>query len=84
MAPKKVENTERINVFFSKDDLDRIKAEATSRGMTVSGYIRYVCLEALNGQKYRLPYGFSQCKKCGYTLRMGEMFCPVCGQRSAE
>lgn len=84
MAPKRVENTERINVFLSKDDLDRIKSEATSRGMTVSGYIRYVCLEALNGSTYRLPYGFSQCKKCGYTLRMGEMFCPVCGQRNAE
>lgn len=41
-------NTERVNVFFSEDVLNRIKEEAEKKGMTVSGYVRYVVLEHLN------------------------------------
>lgn len=47
MSPKSPENTERINVFFSKAVLDRLKAEASERGMTVSGFVRMVVLEWL-------------------------------------
>ena len=41
------ENSERINVFFSADSLAQLKAEASSRGMSVSGLIRYIVLEWL-------------------------------------
>lgn len=41
------ENTERINVFFSAESLAKLKAEAQSRGMSVSGLIRYIVLEWL-------------------------------------
>ena len=48
MSPKSPMNTERINVFFSPTDLDKLKAEAQKRGMTVSGLIRMITLEWLN------------------------------------
>lgn len=52
MSPKSPENTERINVFFSKAVLERIKSEATERGMTVSGLVRMIVMEWLNGGKH--------------------------------
>lgn len=45
MSPKSPENTERINVFFSPAVLDRLKAEASERGMTVSGLVRMIVME---------------------------------------
>lgn len=45
MSPKSPENTERINVFFSRAVLDRLKAEAAERGMTVSGLVRMIVME---------------------------------------
>lgn len=51
MAPKKVENTERINVFFSPAILERLKQEASYRGMTVSGLVRMIVMEWLKGRK---------------------------------
>ena len=51
MSPKSPENTERINVFFSLAVLDRLKAEAAERGMTVSGLVRMIVMEWLKGEK---------------------------------
>lgn len=49
MSPKSPENTERINVFFSKAVLERLKSETTERGMTVSGFVRMIVMEWLKG-----------------------------------
>lgn len=49
MSPKSPDNTERINVFFSKAVLERLKIEAKERGMTVSGLVRMIVLEWLKG-----------------------------------
>ena len=51
MSPKSPDNTERINVFFSKAVLERLKAEAADRGMTVSGLVRMIVMEWLKGGK---------------------------------
>lgn len=51
MSPKSKENTERINVFFSTEALERLKAEASERGMSVSGLVRMIVLEWLKGEK---------------------------------
>ena len=48
MSPKSPQNTERINVFFSPADLNKMKSEALKRGMTISGLIRMIALEWLN------------------------------------
>lgn len=47
MSPREKENTERINVFFSADALEKLKSEASARGMSVSGLIRFIVLEWL-------------------------------------
>lgn len=49
MSPKSLENSERINVFFSPAVLDRLKQEAAERGMTVSGLVRMIVMEWLKG-----------------------------------
>ena len=51
MSPKLPENSERINVFFSRTVLERLKQEAAERGMTVSGLVRMVVMEWLKGVK---------------------------------
>ena len=48
MSPKTKEFTERINVFFKPEQLERIKIEADKLGISVSAYIRMVVLEAVN------------------------------------
>ena len=47
MSPKSPDNTERINVFFSKTVLEQLKIEAKEKGMTVSGFVRMIVLEWL-------------------------------------
>ncbi|MDE7192921.1 MAG: hypothetical protein K2O14_03020 [Oscillospiraceae bacterium] len=47
MSPRDKENTERINVFFSREILEQIKSIAKEKGMTVSGFVRFVVLEYL-------------------------------------
>lgn len=42
MSPRAKEFTERINVFFSKEQLKQIEAEAEKLGLTVSAYVRMV------------------------------------------
>jgi predicted DNA binding CopG/RHH family protein len=49
MSPRKSEFTERINVFFTPEQLERIKAEADKHGLTVSAYIRMVVVKEVNG-----------------------------------
>lgn len=47
MSPKSPKNTERINVFFSTAVLGQLKAEASERGMTVSGLVRMIVMKWL-------------------------------------
>ena len=50
MSPKKIENSERINVFFSPNVLHSIKTGAKAYGMSVSGYVRFIVIEYLHCQ----------------------------------
>lgn len=47
MSPKAKEFTERINVFFKPEQLERIKIEADKLGVSVSAYIRMVVLKTV-------------------------------------
>lgn len=49
MSPKSITYTERINVFFTMDQLAKIKAEAEKLGLTVSAYVRMVTVKAASG-----------------------------------
>ena len=49
MSPRKSELTERINVFFTPEQLERIKTEAEKMGLTVSAYVRMVVVKEVNG-----------------------------------
>ena len=42
MAPRKAENSERINVFFSPSAIEHLREAADERGATVSGLIRMI------------------------------------------
>lgn len=44
MAPKVSTFTERVAVFFTKEQLDKIKAEAEKQGLPVSVFIRMVLI----------------------------------------
>lgn len=48
MSPKKECFTERINVFFTPEQLEQIKAEADKLGLTVSAYIRMVVVKEVS------------------------------------
>lgn len=48
MSPKKECVTERINVFFTPEQLEQIKAEAEKVGLTVSAYVRMVVMKEVN------------------------------------
>lgn len=49
MSPRKKQNTERINVFFTEETVRELKAEAERKGMTVSSLVRMIALEWLRG-----------------------------------
>lgn len=49
MSPRKKQNTERINVFFTEETVRELKAEAERKGMTVSSLVRMIVLEWLRG-----------------------------------
>lgn len=51
MSPKSPNNTERINVFFSPNHLEQIKANAEKLGIAVSAYVRMVVIKELEGEK---------------------------------
>lgn len=48
MTPRKKANSERINVFFSPEILDRLKRIADKKGISVSGLVRMIVLDKLN------------------------------------
>ena len=50
MSPREKEFTERINVFFTQEQIERIKAEAERVGLTVSAYVRMVVMKEVNGK----------------------------------
>ncbi len=47
MSPREKSNSERINVFFSPEVLDKLKTLASEKGTTVSGLVRMIVLEFL-------------------------------------
>lgn len=49
MSPRKIQNTERINVFLAEETVKELKAEAEQKGMTVSSLVRMIVLEWLRG-----------------------------------
>ena len=50
MSPRKKEYTERINVFFTQEQMEQIKHEASKVGLTVSAYVRMVVIKEVNGK----------------------------------
>lgn len=50
MSPKDGLYTERIAVFFSKEQLEKVKAEAEKQGLPVSVFIRMATLKAVNAK----------------------------------
>lgn len=51
MAPKPIANSERTNVFFSPEVMERLKTIAAEKGTSVSGLIRMIVLEHLAEKK---------------------------------
>lgn len=51
MSPRTKVNTERINVFFTPEQLKKIKREADKLGISVSAYVRMVVLKEIGGEK---------------------------------
>lgn len=47
MSPRPKTNSERVNVFFSVDVLEKLRAIAQERGTTLSGLVRMIVLEYL-------------------------------------
>lgn len=45
MSPREKENTQRINVFFTPEMLEKLKIEAKERGLTVSALVRMIVFE---------------------------------------
>ena len=50
MAPKISMFTERVAVFFTPEQLSKIKAEAEKQGLPVSVFIRMATLKAIKGE----------------------------------
>lgn len=48
--PKPIENTERVSTYVSKDALEKLQQLAASKGMSMSGYIRFLIMEAVNNK----------------------------------
>ena len=48
MSPRQKSNTERINVFYSSETLNKLKELAIEKGTSVSGLVRMIVLEYLN------------------------------------
>ena len=51
MAPRKAENSERINVFFSPSAIEQLREAADERGATVSGHIRMIVTTLLRKEE---------------------------------
>ena len=73
---KQKQFTERINVFFTADQLEMIRNEAEKYGMTVSGYVRYVVLHDEVGKYLRF-----ECENCNEIREKdGVLVCHLDGQ----
>ena len=48
MAPKAIENTERVSTYIGAEQLKEFKKLAREKGMTVSGYIRLLIIEEIS------------------------------------
>ena len=48
MTPRMKANSERINVFFSPEILERLKRIADRKGISVSGLVRMIVRDKLN------------------------------------
>ena len=48
MAPRPVANSERTNVFFSPETMEKLRELANEKGTSVSGLIRMIVLEYLS------------------------------------
>ena len=48
MSPKEKKYTERIVVFFTKEQLEQVRAEAERLGLDVSAYVRMVVMKEVN------------------------------------
>lgn len=48
MPRKEKEYTERINVFFTKEQLQDLKKEAEKKGLPVSVYVRMIVVKEVN------------------------------------
>lgn len=51
MSPRQKANSERTNVFFSPDVMDKLRNLAEEKGTSVSGLIRMIVLEYLAEKK---------------------------------
>ena len=45
MSPREKEFTERINVFFTPEQMEQVKREANDVGLTISAYVRMAVME---------------------------------------
>ncbi len=48
MSPRRKELTERINVFFTPEQLEKIKEQADRLGISISAYVRMIVLREVN------------------------------------
>lgn len=51
MSPRPKANSERTNVFFSPEIMDKLRELAEKKGTSVSGLIRMIVLEYLEEKK---------------------------------
>lgn len=51
MSPRPKGNSERTNVFFSLETMDKLRTLASEKGTSVSGLIRMIVLEYLANKK---------------------------------
>jgi len=51
VSPKPKANSERTNVFFSPEIMEKLRALAEKKGTSVSGLIRMIVLEYLEEKK---------------------------------
>lgn len=51
MSPRPKANSERTNVFFSPEIMEKLRALADKKGTSVSGLIRMIVLEHLNDKE---------------------------------
>lgn len=51
MSPRPKANSERTNVFFSPEAMEKLRKLAEKKGTSVSGLIRMIVLEYLANEK---------------------------------